>query len=244
MTKAKNTTNNTIWVAIDVAKHKHDVLIEYPNGTQKSVIIKQSQEEFCRLKNYIERDADEVIIGFEATGYYHRLLAYYLLKQNFTVKLISSIATARTRESQYNSRDKNDKKDTRVIMYLLKSGITQYYHEPLLHNILDIQELSNTYRSSSLRKTKLQHSILNHYLPLYFPEAEKYFCSTRANWFAKFFYEFPCPSAITRYSLEEFINKSSKLAGRKVDKTNWLKDVYKTAENSIGLPISCESKMK
>ena len=45
MTKAKSSTSNTIWVAIDVAKHKHDVLIEYPNGTQKSLVIKQSQEE-------------------------------------------------------------------------------------------------------------------------------------------------------------------------------------------------------
>jgi len=242
MTKAKSNTNNTIWVAIDVAKHKHDVLIEYPNGTRKILVIKQSQEEFDRLKTYLKQENSDVTIGFEATGYYHRLLAYYLLKQNFTVKLISSIATARTRESQYNSRDKNDKKDAQVIMYLLKSGITQHYHDPLVHNILDIQELSNTYRMTSLRKTKLQHSILNHYLPLYFPEAERYFCSTRANWFAKFFYEFPCPSAITQYSLDTFIKKSSKLAGRKVDKENWLKDVYKTAKNSIGLPINSNSK--
>lgn len=31
------------------------------------------------------------------------------------------------------------------------------------------------------------------------------------------------------------------LAGRKVDKINWLKDVYRTAKNSIGLPISYDS---
>ena len=86
MTKAKSSINNTIWVAIDVAKHKHDVLIEYPNGTRKSLVIKQSQEEFDRLKTYLEREDYDVTIGFEATGYYHRLLAYYLLKQNFTVK--------------------------------------------------------------------------------------------------------------------------------------------------------------
>ena len=134
------------------------------------------------------------------------------------------------------------KKDTLVIMHLLKTGINQTYYDPLHHNILDIQELSNTYRTVSLRKTKLQHSILNHFLPLYFPEAEKYFCSTRANWFAKFFYQFPCPSAITQYTLETFIDKANKLAGRKVDKENWLKDVYKTAENSIGLPIKHDSK--
>ena len=242
MTKYKNNTRNVIWVAIDVAKHKHDVLIEYPNGSRKSLVIKQTQEDFKRLTSKLVQENTEVVVGLEATGYYHRLLAYHLLRQGLTVRLISSIATARTRESQYNSTDKNDKTDTLVIMYLLKSGITQHYHDPLINNTLEIQELSNTYRIVSLRKTRLQHSILNHYLVLYFPEAEKYFCSTRADWFAKFFYEFPCPTAITQYSLEEFVKKSSSLAGRKVDKKNWLKDVYKTAENSIGLPITVDNK--
>lgn len=241
MTVNKINTNQTVWVAIDVAKHKHDVLIEYPNGSQKSVIIQQTQEDFERLASYLTQSNIEVVAGFEATGYYHRLLAYYLIKKQFTVKLVSSIATARTRESQYNSLDKNDKRDTKVILYLLKSGITQTYHDPLVHHQIDTQELSNSYRVASLRKTKLQHSIINHYLSLYFPEAEKYFCSTRAGWFADFFYEFPCPSAMTHYSEAEFIEKAAKLAGRKVDKVNWLKDVYRTAKNSIGLPIRYDS---
>ncbi len=57
------------------------------------------------------------------------------------------------------------------------------------------------------RKTRLQRSIINHFLALYFPEAEKYFCSTRAEWFADFFKIFPSPSAITQYKEEEFIEK-------------------------------------
>ena len=81
MTKSKNNTANTIWVAIDVSKHKHDVLIEYPNGSTKPLIIKQTQEDFERLSSRLMKENTNVIIGFEATGYYHRLLAYYLLKQ-------------------------------------------------------------------------------------------------------------------------------------------------------------------
>lgn len=241
MAKVKSNTKAVIWVAIDMAKHKHDILIEYPNGSQKSVVIKQTQEEFERLASYVNQDNIEVIVGFEATGYYHRPLAYYLSRKKFTVKLISSIATARTRESQYNSLDKNDKRDCKVILHLLKSDITQIYYDPFINHKIDAQELSNSYRVASLRKTKLQHSIINHYLSLYFPESEKYLCSTRAAWFAEFFYDFPCPSAITKYTEDEFIDKAFKLAGRKVDKLNWLKDVYRTAKNSIGLPINDDS---
>jgi transposase len=53
----------------------------------------------------------ECIIGLEATGDYHRSLAYYLQREGFAVTLLSSLALARTREAQYNSWDKNDPKD-------------------------------------------------------------------------------------------------------------------------------------
>ncbi len=242
MTTNKNNTSASLWIAIDVAKTKHDILIEYPNGTQKILKIMSTLSDFNRLAEIIKASNLPAIVGLEASGYYHRTLAYFLLQQNFEVKLISSIATARTREAQYNSTDKNDPKDTQVILYLLKAGITQHYHDPLIHQMNDAQEISNTYYQVSLRKTKLQHSIVNHYLTLYFPEAEKYFCSTRAQWFGEFFYHFPCPEIITQYTLEQFIEKASPLAGRKVDKRNWLKDLYKTAENSIGLPVSEETQ--
>lgn len=242
MTRNDNNTELTLWVAIDVSKHKHDILIEYPNKTQKRMIISNTKSDFVRLANILISTELSVSIALESTGYYHRAIAYFLIKQGFNLHLISGIATARTRECKFNSRDKNDKRDTEVILYLLKQGNVQYYYEPLLHNYNDIQELSGTYSRISDRKTRLQHSIINHFLALYFPEAEKYFCSTRAEWFADFFKIFPSPSAITQYKEEEFIEKAWKLAGRKVDKENWLRDVYNTAKNSVGLPINLESK--
>jgi transposase len=241
-TTNSNTINQKIWVAIDIAKYKHEVLIEYPNGTQKRLVIMNTLSDFNRLSEKLKDAGLPVSIGFEATGYYHRGLAYFLITQGFNVQLVSSIATARTRDAHYNSRDKNDKRDAYVILYLLKSGITQYYYDPVVQATNDIQELSKTYERITYRKTQLQHSILNHYLPLYFPEAEKYFCSTRARWFAEFFHTFPCPSAIIGYEQEEFIEKSWRLVGRKVDKNNWLKDVYYNAQNSVGLPVDKDSK--
>lgn len=238
----RNSINQKLWVAIDIAKYKHDVLIAYPNGTEKRLIIMNTLDDFNRLAEKLKEAALPVYIGFEATGYYHRGLAYFLIKQGFNVQLISSIATARTRDAHYNSRDKNDTRDSHVILYLLKQGVTQYYYDSIVHDTNDIQELSNTHERITFRKTQLQHSILNHYLPLYFPEAEKYFCSTRARWFADFFHDFPCPKAITSYTQEEFIEKAWKVVGRKVDKNNWLKDVYFTAKNSVGLPVDKESK--
>jgi len=76
--------------------------------------------------------------GIEATGNYHRPLAYYLIKQGFEIKLISPVASARTREAMYNSWDKNDPKDAHVILHLLKTRLTQIYYDPLIQQINDI----------------------------------------------------------------------------------------------------------
>ncbi len=242
MTIDTNNTGSKLWVAIDVSKNKHDVLIEYPNGTCKRLIIMNTMDDFKKLADLLNASQLSPFIGLEATGYYHRSLAYFLLQQKFSVYLISSIAVARTRDAQYNSRDKHDKRDAQVILHLLKAGTVQIYYDPLVYGYNDIQELSNTHYRVSFRKTQLQHSIINHFLPLYFPEAEKYFCSTRAAWFANFLHRFPCPTAITSYKEEQFIEQAWTLAGRKVSKLNWLKDVYKTAKNSVGLPVEQTSK--
>lgn len=231
-----------IWVAIDVAKDKHDILIEYPNKTQKRLVIRNTQSDYQRLLSAIDvNEQTSVRVGFEATGDYHRCLIYFLAQAGLTCHLISSIATARTREIMYQTWDKHDKKDATVILHLLKSGFTQYYYDPLIEQTHDIQELSNTYHQVSKRKTRLQHSLKNHYLTLYFPEAEKFMHSTRANWFINLLIAFPCPASIVALSQHEFVEKASLIKGRKTFKRQWLNEFYGIAINSIGLPVLPES---
>ena len=61
-----------------------------------------------------------VIVGFEPTGNYHRGLAHRLIAAEFEVRLISSMALARTREALHNGWDKNDPKDAQVILHMLQ----------------------------------------------------------------------------------------------------------------------------
>ena len=53
-------------------------------------------------------------IGFEATGNYHRPLAYRLLIGGFDVSLHSYLARARYRVAILNARDKSDQKDAGI----------------------------------------------------------------------------------------------------------------------------------
>src|SRR4051812_11092022 len=101
-----------------------------------------------------------------------------------------------------NVRDKNDPKDAQVILHMLKIGAVQPFHDPLRAGINDIQELSKTHEAISRAKTEIQHRILTHYLPLYFPEVERFRGNTRSDWFFVCLGSFPTPASITSLGKE------------------------------------------
>ncbi len=229
-------------VAIDMAKSVHEVLVEPPTGGRKRWRVRNCQPDFVALRDRLRAMQTPVLVGFEATGNYHRPLAYYLGQCGFELRLVSSLAVARTRDALYNSWDKNDPKDTQVLLHLLKTGVSQRYHDPLVHRTNDLQELAQTHYQIALRKVQVQHSIMTHYLPLYFPEAERYYTNSRAQWCTQLLHRFPCPTAITRYSQDAFEQEAWTVVGRKVNKRGFLADLYATASQSIGLAVAEDSE--
>jgi transposase len=103
-----------------------NVLIEPPPPARRRRLRVANQlDEFEQLAGYLRGLKNSVMIGFEATGSYHRPLAYFLHYQGFDLRLIPTLALARTREAMHNSWDKNDPKDAQVILHLLKTGLTR-----------------------------------------------------------------------------------------------------------------------
>ena len=238
MTPERSITSPVVRVAIDVAKLTHQVLIELPTGKRRVLRVANTKPEIDGLVSYLRSLELPCEIGFEPTGDYHRPLAYVLGRAGFHLALVSSIAVARTRDALYNSWDKNDPKDAQVILHLLKTGTTQRFLDPMVTGHLDLQELANTYQQVSLRKVRVQHSIITHHLPLYFPEAERYLHSSRAEWFTELLLFTPCPTAVRRYTKAAFVAAATeRIGGRKVDKARWLADFYDTASTSLGLPV-------
>jgi transposase len=195
---ATHSTASTLLVAIDISKHRHEVLIGDPG--QEAPPSFDDHEHAGRLPAPYAALAGydlPVRIGFEATGNYHRPLAHHLGQAGFELKLVSSVGLARTREALHNSWDKNDPKDAQVILHMLEIGAVQFFHDPLVVRTADIQELSKTHEIVSRSKTELWHRILTHYLPLYFPEAERFHRSSRTDWFLAFLEKYPSPHMIT-----------------------------------------------
>ena len=241
MTSASSITGAT-WVAIDVAKLTHQVLVEGPGGRRRAMRIANTASDIERLVAFLHALPQPCVIAFEPTGDYHRAVMYRLAQAGFTLCQVSSLAVARTRDAMYNSWDKNDPKDAQVILHLLKTGTTQRFVDPLVSGHHDLQEMANTYQQVSLRKVRLQHAIVTHHLPLYFPEAERYLHSSRAEWFTDVLRLTPCPAAVRQYSKADFIAAArAQVAGHKVDKTRWLADFYETAGHSVALPVRPDS---
>jgi transposase len=242
MTNPKVTPADAVLVAIDVSKMRNDVLIEMPGGSRRRrLVVLNTRPEHDRFIDGLLDVGRPVIVGFEATGNYHRPLAWRLLQAGFTLRLVSSVALARTREALHNGWDKNDPKDAQVILHMLKIGATQAYCDPICSGINDIQELSKTHEVISMAKTELWHRLLTHYLPLYFPEIVRFAGNSRSDWFLAFLERFPTPASITMHSKEHFIDEAWDVVGRKVAKTRLLGDIYETACSSIGLPVAMDS---
>jgi transposase len=242
MTNHQLTPITGVLVAIDVAKTRNEVLIEVPDNTRwRRLTVLNQRAEHDRLIALLTDLDRPTVCGFEATGNYHRPLAWRLLQAGFDVRLISSVALARTREALHNSWDKNDPKDAQVILHMLRIGACQRYYDPLAQGISDLQELSKTHEAISRAKTEVLHRLLTHYLPLYFPEVDRFRQNSRSEWFFAFLDRFPTPANILALEKEAFIKAAWTVVGRKVAKARLLGDIYETARTSIGLPIPLDS---
>ena len=83
--------------------------------------------------------------------------------------------------------------------------------------------------------------MLTHYLPLYFPEADRFYRSSRTDWFFAFLERYPSPHIITAMGMDAFTTDAWDVVGRKVAKERLLADIYETAKSSVGLSVAPDS---
>ena len=106
MTTRQPMPDGAVLVAIDVAKHRNEILIEAPASLRRRrLTILNTREEHDRLVGALTGYEPPVVVGFEATGNYHRPLAHRLLEAGLELRLISSLALARTRQALTNGWD-------------------------------------------------------------------------------------------------------------------------------------------
>ena len=151
MTKNNDSGKFSTLVAIDIALRRNEVLIQRPGRKRYRMSMTNDRADHDRLVRHLQNIGGDVDIALEATGNYHRTLAWRMIRAGFNMHLISSVALARIREALHNTWDKNDAKDAQVILHMLSAGNVQRYYDPLVHGINDWQELSKTHAEGFFR---------------------------------------------------------------------------------------------
>jgi len=241
MADVANATPTYNLVAIDIARYWNAVLIETPAGRQHRFRMANTAADIDRLLKFLHGLQGACRVALEPTGDYHRSIAYRLLVEAFEVVGINSVAQARYREAMFNSWDKNDPKDATVILEMLRRGAFQRYVDPMLAGSHDLQELAKTYYQVSRARTKVQHSLINHGLPLYFPEMHRYWATTRNEWFVRFLLQFPTPAHVRLLTRDQFVEAAWDVVGRKVDNRAKLEEMCEMAGVTAALPHAPDS---
>jgi len=236
MADLENATPACNLVAIDVGRYSNAVLIEVASGKRHRFKMANTAADFERLLQFLGSLPGGCRVGLEPTGDYHRPLAHRLLSKGFEVVSINSVALARYREAIFNSWDKNDPKDAAVILEMLRRGDVQRYVDPMVVGSHDLQELAKTYYQVSRARTKVQHSLINHGLPLYFPEMHRYWATTRNEWFVRFLLKFPTPAHVRSLACADFVAAAWDVVGRKVNKRAKLEEIWEMAGATAALP--------
>jgi transposase len=80
MSNVQSTQSPAVLVAIDIAKLRHDVLIEAPGWKRrKRLVLLNTAVEFRRLADYLHSLQMPVRIAFEATGNYPTTTGLWLI---------------------------------------------------------------------------------------------------------------------------------------------------------------------
>ena len=95
MKRFSKATARPVWVAIDVAKATHEVLVERSDGARKCISVANTQADFEKLAKYLATLSPSCEVALEPTGDYHRPIANFLLRRGHKVHFVSSIATNR-----------------------------------------------------------------------------------------------------------------------------------------------------
>lgn len=90
------------WVAIDISKHFHALLIDTTDEKRQYYKMANTAADHDRLITLLSALPGPCRIAFEPTGNFHRTLVWRLIQAGFEVVTVSSVAAARYREARFN----------------------------------------------------------------------------------------------------------------------------------------------
>jgi len=114
-------------------------------------------------------DKKNIFIGMEPTGHYWKALASWLKQRGYKVVLVNPYHLSRTKEVLYNTKNKTDTKDCKLVAQMVLEG---KFLETLLHTgvYADLRELCKArhMQAQELVRSKIRiRAVFDEFLPEY-----------------------------------------------------------------------------
>ena len=228
-------------VGIDVAKDDHKAFFGTANGKTllKRLIFKNDIEGFEKLlarvkEMQVKHSLNELILGVEPTGNYHKPLGDFLIKCGHMVVLVSGVSVKRNRELLDGRWDKHDTKDSANVADLISQGKCLYYeYAPVF--LRELRSLLSLKRRLKKQEHGLRVRIRNNLLAQYFPELDRYYGQWEAvilpvvRWCLD-------PSVIAGLEYDQFVNLVAP-GSKNIRQQERLEWIWKKAVDSIGCDV-------
>ena len=140
--------------------------------------VSHDEEGLQRLNDTIKglkekHELQDIVIGVEPTGNYHKAFCEYLRKQGHFIVYVSSVAAKNNRTTLFGGRwGKNDPRDAFNVFDLVRQGKTLYYRQEGTESS-DVRRYLNIRQKLMKRKSAIKNSIRTQILACHFPELEE-----------------------------------------------------------------------
>jgi len=175
----------------------------------------------------------KVLIGMEPTGHYWRKIAYYAKAEGYEVRFIRTTALRHQREVDESSSAKSDIRDAITIANITREG-------KYIDTVIEDGELRQLRTLAKMREkiqrwnTGTKHRLAA-VLDDYFPELKGIFWSMKAKGLWAILERCPYPKDVLKLTVEEITEIIAKSSRRKGEARRKAEEVYKGAQESIGL---------
>ena len=223
------------FIGIDVAKYKHDFTIITGEGEiiQSPTTFSNNEAGFKELLDSLSKldHSQEIKIGLESTGHYHKNLVKFLEENKYQVNILNAYLVHKFIETRTLRKQKNDKLDSRWIAEYLQSvefntyRITSYTCEQL-------KSLTRA-RDKLVLKRNQEYVDLTNALDLIFPEFKSVFNNKFGKTAIFLLNEYPSAEKISKISVKDLDKFKKKYKGTRLNK---ISTAIAHAKTTIGHP--------
>ena len=191
--------DSSVACVADGTKHVYLKKFKFPNSVEGLNSIMHSVENIKQ-----KHSKDIAVWALEPTGNFHKPIAHFLIKNNYHVVGVSTIAVKENRKTLDGRWRKSDPKDAYNIVDLVSQGKMYFYrHDPFSDGLKDLLRLRD---KQVQRLSSIKIRLRNNHFARYFPEIDKLYADITNPEVLCVLKHFPTAQDISNVSIDHFVS--------------------------------------